>query len=131
MLFGLIGQACVDQDKGAGRTEMTVEKCTPLMPLALPASSKIHAGDRERMLQQFQKDYPGSVLSNRVLPSLHLLHTISQQCCSRAWEWIPWRRIVSEEQALRQKEKRSAGKQLDWVTSTKSLLKRMGCPKRA
>ena len=36
----------LDQDKGAGRTEMTVEKCTPLMPLALPASSKIHAGDR-------------------------------------------------------------------------------------
>ena len=67
------------------------------------------------MLQQFQNDYPGSVLSDRVLPSLHLLHTISQQCCSRAWEWIPWRRIVSEEQALRQKEKRSAGKQLDLV----------------
>ena len=107
---GLLGQ-----DKGAGRTEMTVEKCAPLMPLALPASSKIHAGDRERMLQQFQNDYPGSVLSDRVLPSLHLLHTISQQCCSRAWEWIPWRRIVSEKQALRQKEKRSAGKQLDLV----------------
>ena len=105
----------LEQTKGAGTTGSKVENGIAPLSLALPASSKTHAGDRGRMHQQFLKDYPGSVLSDRLLPSLQFLHTISQQCSMRAWEWIPWRRIVSEEQALRQKEKRGAGKQLDLV----------------
>jgi hypothetical protein len=40
---------------------------------------------------------------------------IKQQCAQKAWEWIPWRKIVSEQHALQIKDKRSAGKSLDLV----------------
>ena len=58
------------------------------MPLALPASSKIQGGDRERMHQQFQKDYPGSVLGDRVLSSLELVTFLQELLYNKVFDAI-------------------------------------------
>jgi hypothetical protein len=63
----------------------------------------------------FLDDYPGVVLSDRVLPSVAYLHVIKQQCAQKAWEWIPWRRIVSEEHALQKRTNAQRGSLWIWL----------------
>ena len=90
-----------------------VEKVTEIQPTLLSTSmhaGRMHGGDREELRKQFAADYPGAGLNERVLPSLQYLHTIKQQCAQKAWEWLPWRKVLSEEQAMKLKEKRSASK---------------------
>eukprot|EP00434_Breviolum_minutum_P007958 symbB.v1.2.007019.t1/scaffold427.1/size208084/1 len=90
-----------------------VEKVTEIQPTLLSTSmhaGRMHGGDREELRKQFAADYPGAGLNERVLPSLQYLHTTKQQCAQKAWEWLPWRKVLSEEQAMKLKEKRSASK---------------------
>ena len=90
-----------------------VEKVTETPSTLLSTSmhaGRMHGGDREELRKQFAADYPGAGLNERALPSLQYLHTIKQQCAQKAWEWLPWRKILSEEQAMKLKEKRSAAK---------------------
>ena len=90
-----------------------VEKVPEIQSTLLSTSmhaGRMHGGDREELRKQFAADYPGAGLNERVLPSLQYLHTIKQQCAQKAWEWLPWRKVLSEEQAMRLKEKRSASK---------------------
>ena len=90
-----------------------VEKVTEIQSTLLSTSmhaGRMHGGDREELRKQFAADYPGAGLNERVLPSLQYLRTIKQQCAQKAWEWLPWRKVLSEEQAMKLKEKRSASK---------------------
>lgn len=78
----------------------------------LPASStpRLHSGERQKLMDQFLLDYPGATLPDTVLPSVQYLNVIQQQCAQHAFAWIPWRRILSEEQAIRQQERRGSTK---------------------
>jgi hypothetical protein len=83
--------------------------------MSLSASGRLHCGEREQLREQFLDDYPGAVLSDQVLPSVAYLHVIKQQCAQKAWEWIPWRRIVSEEHALQKRTNAQRGSLWIWL----------------
>ena len=44
------------------------------------------------------------------LPSLGLLQCVQSQCKSKAWTWIPWKRLLSEEAALDVQARRATRK---------------------
>ncbi|CAE7472172.1 Ubr3, partial [Symbiodinium pilosum] len=76
---------------------------TALALLTPNSGAKLSPSDRERMRRQLEKDYS----SVHVTAELCYLNTIQQQKADQLWEWLPWRRILSEEQLLEVKARRS------------------------
>ena len=70
-----------------------------LLPLVQPlvANCKLNEAERERLIKEFGKKYPGVCLARSVLPSLGYLQLVQAQCTSASWGWHPWRKILSEE----------------------------------
>ena len=70
-----------------------------LLPLVQPlvANCKLNDAERERLIKEFGKNYPGVCLTPSVLPSLGYLQLVQAQCTSASWGWHPWRKILSEE----------------------------------
>ena len=71
------------------------------------SSSKLTPSDREKMKRQLEKDYSSVFVTAETMPALCYLNTIQQQKADKLWEWLPWRRILSEEQLLEVKSRRS------------------------
>ena len=71
------------------------------------SSSKLTPSDREKMKRQLEKDYSSVFVTAETMPALCYLNTIQQQQADKLWEWLPWRRILSEEQLLEVKSRRS------------------------
>ena len=70
-------------------------------------SSKLMPSDREKMKCQLENDYSSVFVTAETMPALCYLNTIQQQKADKLWEWLPWRRILSEEQLLEVKSRRS------------------------
>ena len=62
----------------------------------LPACTKLSSTDRDRMRKEVEAKYAAHVFCLDTLPSMGLLQTVKQQCVGKRWEWIPWKRILSE-----------------------------------
>ncbi|CAE7231332.1 unnamed protein product, partial [Symbiodinium sp. CCMP2456] len=77
--------------------ERAATDCTALMPF-LQASSRMSSGDRAKLVEKYENDYPGVGVCPMVLPSLQYLQRIKSQCSSQSWEWTPWRKIISEDE---------------------------------
>ena len=130
-----LGEAVADVDDEdwsthsmAGKLRRLWSRCGPCLPTAvaskppcsalalfgesaLPQSSqRLDAGDRERLLKDFEKRFPGLALCASTLPSLGLLQCVQSQCKSKAWTWVPWKRILSEEAALDVQSRRATRK---------------------
>ena len=58
----------------------------------------------------FERRFPGLALCASTLPSLGLLQCVQSQCKSKAWTWIPWKRLLSEEAALDVQARRATRK---------------------
>ena len=69
-----------------------------LLPLVQPlvANCKLNDAERERLIKEFGKKYPGVCLAPSVLPSLGYLQLVQAQCTGASWGWHPWRKILSE-----------------------------------
>ena len=70
-----------------------------LLPLA-PTCPKPTTADREKMRRDLEKAYPGIVVSGATLPAMGFLQTVHAQCNSKCWEWIGWKRILSEDASV-------------------------------
>ena len=79
-------------------------------PSLQPTSQHLDAGDRERLVMDFERRFPGLALCASTLPSLGLLQCVQSQCKSKAWTWIPWKRLLSEEAALDVQARRATRK---------------------
>ena len=71
------------------------------------AGTKLTAAGREQMRRKLEKDYSSCVVTRETLPALCFLQSIHQQAADKFFEWLPWRRILSEEQLLEVKARRS------------------------
>ena len=83
------------------------ESSLALLPLA-GSTSKVSASDRDAWRRQIEKDYPSAVVTPETLPSLGFLQLVRQQCVGKQWEWLPWKRVLSEEQALEVRGRKNA-----------------------
>eukprot|EP00435_Cladocopium_sp_Y103_P046226 s1410_g13.t1 len=63
--------------------------------------------DRDVMRRDLEKKYTGTVLTLSTLPSMSLLHAVYVQQQRKAWDWIPWKKIMSEKAASVVKGRRS------------------------
>ena len=61
------------------------------------SSSKLMPSDREKMKCQLENDYSSVFVTAETMPALCYLNTIQQQKADKLWEWLPWRRILSED----------------------------------
>ena len=71
------------------------------------AGTKLTAAGREQMRRKLEKDYSSCVVTRETLRALCFLQSIHQQAADKFFEWLPWRRILSEEQLLEVKARRS------------------------
>ena len=60
--------------------------------------------DRDEMRRDLEKKYTGVLVTLASLPSMSLLHTVKAQTDGKAWDWIPWKRLLSEKAAIAVKE---------------------------
>ena len=97
----------------AGSLLPSASPTAALLPVV--ASARLSLGEREALRSKFLEDFPGTTLSDKVLPSLQFLQTIHVQCQQKCYEWVPWKKIVSEEQSIQLREKRSADSHTDLV----------------
>ena len=58
--------------------------------------SKLTTTERERMRKEVESTYTGHVFSAETLPSMIFLQIIHNQCAGKNWEWVPWKRILSD-----------------------------------
>ena len=61
------------------------------LPLVQPlvANCKLNDAERERLIKEFGKKYPGVCLTPSVLPSLGYLQLVQAQCTSASWGLAP------------------------------------------
>ena len=71
------------------------------------AGAKLSAAGREKLRRKLEEDYSSCVVSRDTLPALCYLQSIHQQAADKFFEWLPCRRILSEEQLLEVKARRS------------------------
>ena len=74
--------------------------------------------DRDEMRRDLEKKYTGVLVTMASLPSMSLLHTVKAQVDGKAWDWIPWKRLLSEKAAMAVKERRPRGVQDTFMEAT-------------
>ena len=92
--------------------EKAAADSTALVPF-LQASSRMSSGDRAKLVEKYENDYPGVGVCPMVLPNLQYLQCIKSQCSSQLWEWTPWRKIISEAAAVKLHDKKKQSKPSD------------------
>ena len=93
------------------------------LSLAVPAFSGGLAGalvghgkgntvaDRDVMRRKLEQKCSGSLITLASLPSMALLSRVKAQQESKAWEWISWKKLLSEKAVTAVKGRRKAGPQ--------------------
>ncbi|CAE7484089.1 unnamed protein product, partial [Symbiodinium microadriaticum] len=116
----------------AGKLRGVWSKCRPTTePVSVKPSSqalavpgllcsqpqKIQAADRCRLKKELESMYSSAVITPATMPALSLLQTIHLQVESKNWEWLPWKRLLSEDALLEMKGRRSqaSGNELQLV----------------
>ena len=91
----------------------------PQPPAALPlpqaaasallqsASSKLSVLDRDKLRRELESKFPSVYITPASLPSLGLLQCVQNQASSKAWEWVPWKRLLSDKAAAEVQARRS------------------------
>ena len=84
----------------------------PSQALALPGMlaggpQKIQASERCRLRKELESKYSSAVITPATMPALSLLQAVHQQVQSNNWEWLPWKRLLSEDAVLDMKGRRA------------------------
>ena len=86
----------------------------PLFPSLLTlGGQRLSEGEKDLMVVEFGKNYPGVVLYPDVKPSLGYLQLINSQCASKMYAWTPWKKILSEEASLDVSSRRAGARKRD------------------
>ena len=114
----IVGKLKAVWKKAAGCTHPPSQVLTAPSPAtgglagALVGHSKtLTVVDRDEMRRELEKRYTGVLVTLASLPSMSLLHTVKAQTDGKAWDWIPWKRLLSEKAAIAVKERRPKGVQ--------------------
>lgn len=116
----------------AGKLRGVWSKCRPTtetvsvkqssQALAVPGllcsqPQKLQAADRCRLKKELESMYSSAVITPATMPALSLLQTVHLQVESKNWEWLPWKRLLSEDALLEMKGRRSqaSGNELQLV----------------
>lgn len=64
---------------------------------------------RDEMRRELEKKCSGTLITLATLPAMSLLSQIKSQFDSQAWDWIPWKKLLSEKMATAMKGRRKSG----------------------
>ncbi|CAJ1458009.1 unnamed protein product, partial [Effrenium voratum] len=90
------------------------------LALAVPSLAGVNAGsltaqskvltvaDRDSLRKALEKKCSGTLVTLASLPSVPLLNRVKAQHDSKAWDWIPWKKLLSEQAATAVKGRRKA-----------------------
>ena len=80
------------------------------------APTKLSTSDRDRLRKEVEKRFPSHVFGPDTLPSMPFLQLIHSQCLGQHWEWVPWRRIMSEAGSQESRAQRTMGSEADLLS---------------
>ena len=87
-------------------------KCISLLPFGA-WHQRLNTAERDKLRRAFEKSYSGVVLCASTLPGLGFLQCV--QAASKSWEWLGWKRILSEEHVGQTRERKRGNQSLDVV----------------
>ena len=86
------------------------------LALALPGISPSASGasrltvlDRDKLKREFEKKYPSTYITPASLPAMSLLQLVHNQAAQKTWDWLPWKKILSEKAATAVRGRKSDG----------------------
>ena len=100
------------QSSGSAGESANAPACLSLVP-AVGSGVRLDTAEREKLRKTFEANYPGTVLHGASLPCVSFLSVVKNQCSARAWEWVPWKKGLSEDDAVAVKSRKS--KSLDFL----------------
>ena len=97
----------------------------PTMALALPSTvasaatgaaggARLSVADRDRLRRDLEAKYPSVLLTPSSLPAMSYLQLVQPQVSQKAWEWVLWKKMLSEKAANAVRE-RKADKERDAI----------------
>jgi hypothetical protein len=79
---------------------------------------RLDTGDREKMKKETENKFSGVLLRMDILPYMPLLNAVQLQVSRKAWEFIPWKKLLSEGRVVevRKQKQESAEKNFELLT---------------
>ena len=68
--------------------------------LASSCAKSLSVVERDRLRRELEKKYTGALITERTLPCMSLLNMVHAQKLQGAWEWISWKKLLSEQAAV-------------------------------
>ena len=99
--------ACGQSSSGVGveAKQQSTPASLSLLPLS-GSGQRLDAAERDKLRKMFEGNYPRTVINGATLPCLGFLSCVKAQCSARAWEWIPWKKGLSEGDSLAVKSRK-------------------------
>ena len=73
---------------------------------ATPQAGKVlTVADRDRLRRELEKKYAGCLVELETLPAMNFLSMVKNQHDNKAWDWVPWKKVLSEKVASAVKER--------------------------
>lgn len=87
---------------GGGKAEPSSGLASGLsiVPFNSATGAKLSTADRDKLRRTLESKYSSAVVTADTLPAMSYLQAVHQQVAGKQWEWLPWKRILSEEQSL-------------------------------
>jgi hypothetical protein len=88
-------------------TPVVVGAC-PGSGLLLGSNKGLTVADRDQLRRALEAKYTGCVVDLESLPSMPFLNIVKTQHDNKAWDWLPWKKVLSEKVASALKGKKPA-----------------------
>ena len=88
-------------------TPVVVGAC-PGSGLLLGSNKGLTVADRDQLRRALEAKYTGCVVDLESLPSMPFLNIVKTQHDNKAWDWLPWKKVLSEKVASALKDKKPA-----------------------
>ena len=84
-----------------------------LHPTAAPAATgaaggaRLSVADRDRLRRDLEAKCPSVLLTPSSLPAMSYLQFVQSQVAQKAWEWVPWKKMLSDKAANAVRERKT------------------------
>eukprot|EP00435_Cladocopium_sp_Y103_P069545 s709_g33.t1 len=93
---------------GSGKAQTQALPVQSALVCALPSPPQpgkaLTVADRDRLRRELEKKYSGCLVDLETLPAMSFLNTVKNQHDNKAWDWVPWKKVLSEKVASTLKE---------------------------